>query len=228
MKVIPQFLNLVNSKIMSESLILKASKKLAHHYHAGITRKYPDKETGIRPPYVTHTDGVREIVRLYGGTDIQQAAADLHDVLEDVLKDRSRGPTTLLEALVAEANDSPTVYADSNEVLILVQELTNVYTSERYPNLNKNERNLLEAARLKRISAEGKLVKMADIIYNAQDIVENDPGYAPLYLKALQHKLWEMYTGTNEQGKQYLSDIFQYADGVINHQFNKLKFYKNK
>ncbi len=213
--------------------IVQAAQILAHKYHKGVTRKYANKETGIKPPYTTHTDGVAETVKLYGGNAIQQAAAHLHDVKEDVLTGSDGYDIieddlkTIIYADITDGRreEERFITIDIKDVISMVKDLTDVYTKEAYRNLNKDERNVLEANRLRDIKTDSKLVKMGDINYNAGDIVEHDPGYAPKYLKALEYKLNIMYTFTPHDEKPKLTDLYEYTYGVIAHQFNKLKFH---
>jgi (p)ppGpp synthase/HD superfamily hydrolase len=56
---------------------IELADALAVRAHAGQVRK------GANTPYIEHPRGVAELVRLYGGSEDQQIAALLHDVLED-------------------------------------------------------------------------------------------------------------------------------------------------
>jgi GTP pyrophosphokinase len=115
--------------------------------HEGQMRK-----DGITP-YIVHPLGVAESVRRYGGTEAQYIAALLHDTIEDC------------EVLWGEIND-----AFGRAVADLVEELTNVYTKEAYPELNRAARKKLEDERIAGISDEAKLVKICDIAYNINDL----------------------------------------------------------
>ena len=63
-----------------ESNLIAKAKLFAHNAHDSINqrRKYTDQ------PYWVHTDAVADTVAAYGGTATMVAAANLHDVLEDV------------------------------------------------------------------------------------------------------------------------------------------------
>lgn len=92
-------------------------------------------------------------------------AALLHDTLED---------TELTEAAIAQT------FGPS--VLELVLELTDEYTSENYPGLNREQRKQREAERLARCSLEARVIKLADMEVNTSSIVAHDPGFAKVYL----------------------------------------------
>lgn len=66
--------------------IVENAELFARERHAGQFRKGKAKE-----PYVTHLEEVYSLVKQWGGSDIEQAAAWLHDTVEDC------PPTSLLE-----------------------------------------------------------------------------------------------------------------------------------
>jgi hypothetical protein len=63
-----------------------------------------------------------------------------------------------------------------------VLEVTDVYTTDAYSHLNRKARKELGTARLATVSAEAKLIKLADIADNTSSIVERDPGFARVNL----------------------------------------------
>ena len=127
-------------------------------------RKYTDE------PYVVHPIRVATIVA--GQTENADilSAALLHDVLEDVApKEPHYGPDSIRITF-------------GETVLRLVHELTDVFTSEAFPQVNRKDRKLREANRLAGISPEAQLVKLADMIDNAGTIVTEAPNFARTYL----------------------------------------------
>ena len=132
----------------------------AKNAHEGQVRKYTGE------PYFNHVESVGK--RVAAITDNQEviAAAILHDTLEDT-------DVTLNELIIG----------FGQEVAWLVVELTDQYTSKRYPELNRKARKKLEALRLADISTQAKLIKREDIEDNTSTIVEFDPGFAKIYLK---------------------------------------------
>lgn len=142
------------SKLYDEAL---AFATLKHH---GQVRKYTGE------PYVTHCVAVAEEVRRRGGSPEVVTAALLHDTLEDT-------ETTGVELL---DKFGPVVAR-------LVEELTDEFTKQKYPELNRAQRKLAEAARLGQISASAKLIKLCDLADNTRSIVEHDPDFAVVYLR---------------------------------------------
>lgn len=150
------------------------SRQYAHFAHNLIkqTRKYTGE------PYHRHTDNVRKTVKTFGGNKYQLAAADLHDVREDVFT-KLKADKRWFALWVMETIYNWFPY----QVRVLVSELTDVYTSENYPDKNRAWRKEREAFRISLISDEGKLIKLADLFDNTYSIVEHDKGFAITYLK---------------------------------------------
>jgi (p)ppGpp synthase/HD superfamily hydrolase len=140
--------------------IVAVASNVAMEAHHKQVRKYTGE------PYWTHCLAVARQVEEWGGTPEMIAAAYLHDVLED-----TDYPLTRLY----EVFGSP--------VVNIVRELTDEYTKERYPTLNRAERKDAEARRLGRISLEARVVKLADINDNTSSIVAHDPNFARTYLR---------------------------------------------
>jgi (p)ppGpp synthase/HD superfamily hydrolase len=159
-------------------------EKLARELHGEQKRKY----TG--DPYVNHTVAVAQIVKTYGGDESMVYAAILHDVLEDT-------PTTEddLFSYITEITGDVKL---SMDVLRLVRELTDVYTKESYPDVNRRGRKELEAMRLGRISPKAQTIKYADLLDNGMDIMSNDPNFGKVYLREKEEILKYMNKGNQE------------------------------
>ncbi len=69
------------------------------------------------------------------------------------------------------------------EILNRVNDLTDYYTKERFPELNRRQRKEKEAFRLGALPEISQSVKYADLIDNTSSIVEHDPNFAEIYLK---------------------------------------------
>ena len=126
------------------------------HHQADQRRKYSNA------PYIVHPQAVAELVRHAGADESMLAAAWLHDTLEDT-------PTTF--------NQLQQLFGQ--EVAVLVRMLTNPQTSRDDTRLQKKQRHLQHSARA---SAKAQTIKLADIIDNTKDIVDNDPEFASVYL----------------------------------------------
>lgn len=70
----------------------------------------------------------------------------------------------------------------AHEICAGVQDLTDVFTAESYPYLNRAIRKQCEALRLHTISRTAQIVKCCDLIDNTQSIVQHDPGFAAKYI----------------------------------------------
>ena len=129
--------------------------------HGDQRRKY----TG-NPYFTEHCIPVADRVREMGGDENMIIAALLHDTVED----------------------TDTTYAEIQErfgsdVADLVHELTDRYTPEDYPDMNRAARKKAEAERLGKASPRAKLIKLCDMADNTKSIVMHDPGFATVYLR---------------------------------------------
>lgn len=132
---------------------------LGAHAAVGQVRKY----TG--DPYIVHPATVAEIVSRTPdvGEDMIMAAL-LHDVVEDTAV-----TIDVIEELFGFVIGS------------LVFDLTDEYTKEKYPDLNRAERKLREAKRYAWAGYEVKTIKLADGIDNTTSIVRHDPEFLKTY-----------------------------------------------
>lgn len=136
------------------NLVLRAKQfAIEAHDSIGQVRKYTGE------PYHVHVIAVAELVREKTEDDEIVAAAYLHDVLEDVAPTMNQYGE---DAIRQEFGD---------RVLSLVLELTDVFTKENYPELNRKKRKSLEADRLSKISEGAKLIKRADIFDNNKTLM---------------------------------------------------------
>nr|WP_246480510.1 HD domain-containing protein [Motiliproteus sediminis] len=119
-------------------------------------------------PYWVHPQAVAGRVAKVSDDQTMIAAAWLHDVLEDT-------PVT--------APQLRSRFGD--RVTSLVIDLTNI---SRYEDGNRAVRKRIDREHTARAQADAKTIKLADIIDNVSEIVDNDPGFARIYLveKALQ------------------------------------------
>ncbi len=137
--------------------------------HSGQKRKYSDDD------YIIHPIAVAELVAKKGGDTNQVLAALLHDVVEDT----PFTGTDIYNMLL----DKGFNIEDADDVSKLVNELTDVYTKENYPALNRAKRKSREAERLGSCSARGQFIKACDMIDNSISIVDEDPAFAKVYLR---------------------------------------------
>ncbi len=171
-----QFISFGNMEWTSQQ---KALLEFVKSWHGDQKRKY----TGV--PYWTHLVAVATIVKPYAPEGVEIALC--HDLFEDT----SCGEDELLTFLIE------TGYTKDKADTILkgTLELTDQFVPKAYPHLNRKERKQKEAERLGKISALAQTVKYADLIDNSSSIVEEDPGFARIYLSEKQDILKVMRAG---------------------------------
>jgi guanosine-3',5'-bis(diphosphate) 3'-pyrophosphohydrolase len=172
--------------------ILKQVKDFSDRAHGKQMRKYaPDR-------YIVHPVRVMEICRQFTSSAPVLAAALLHDVLEDTDTDKDQ----LYEFLTTIMDEK-----DARHTLQLVVELTDVYTKANYPHLNRRKRKTKESERLANTSAESQSVKYADIIDNSNEIVEQDPDFANVFLRECSVLLKNMNKGDRQLHQQAIEVV---------------------
>ena len=163
------------------------AKEFAREAHKDQFRKYKNE------PYIEHPIRVAQLVRTVPHTPAMICAAYLHDVVEDT-------PVNIDEIR----------QRFGDRVATYVQELTDVYVKNDYPHLNRKRRKEKEVERLSKISVEAKTVKLADVIDNTRDIVENDKGFARKYVPEME-ALVEALQGGNF--KLLMKAIYEVENG---------------
>jgi len=171
--------------------------------HKGQFRKYTGE------PYHVHPYAVAELVSSYVQSEFTIEIALCHDLFEDTDCDRSMLLSVLTEKLGYELQDS-------RYICHHVEELTDVYTSEAYPDFNRDIRKGLEFIRLRDISSISQSVKYADLIDNTESIVDRDEKFAKVYLKEKEVLLQRMRDG----------DMYLFADcvGALRDAFKYLEY----
>lgn len=168
--------------------------KFVQQQHKGQIRKYTNK------PYHTHLASVAYIVSQHTTPEsLSIEIALCHDLLED-----TKCTDTLLKQKLIEFGYTQ---EETLQILITVIELTDVYTKEAFPSLNRKARKQLEAHRLHSISPLGQTVKYADLLDNTESIVLHDKGFAEVYLKEKRFILSGMTDGDNELYQLIINQI---------------------
>jgi (p)ppGpp synthase/HD superfamily hydrolase len=134
--------------------------------HGEQKRKYTGE------PYVNHCLQVAELVSEFEGDCIEIALC--HDLFEDTKCDFKM----LYNELIRLEYERKEAY----DICTNVTELSDKFTHEDYPYLNRKQRKINEAERLGKISFKSQSVKYADLINNTESIVANDKGFAKVYL----------------------------------------------
>lgn len=160
--------------------------------HEGQLRKYTGE------PYYNHLYNVSQIAK--GKGHLAEEIGLCHDLLEDT--NCSEDELTL--CLISIGYYTNECYF----IVSCVKELTDKYTHEAYPHINRTERKRLEIDRLSKISITSQTVKYADIIDNCSTIFANDPNFSKVYLKEKQELLGVMREGDSE--------LWQRAFSIVN------------
>ena len=148
--------------------ILASVRAYADEAHGEQVRKYSDER------YIQHPIRVMETLRDYVDDLPVLAAALLHDVLEDTSITKRKLGKFLESVMEKEAAD---------RTLKLVEELTDVYVTTDYPNMNRRTRKTKEFDRLAQISPEAQTIKYADLIDNLNDIHKDETDFTLVYIR---------------------------------------------
>jgi (p)ppGpp synthase/HD superfamily hydrolase len=127
------------------------------HESIGQKRKYTGED------YIVHPIEVSQIVKSVGGSEVMQAAALLHDTVED---------TNVTNAEIVE-HFGPAIAK-------LVNELTDISKLE---DGNRALRKEMDREHSASASADAQTVKLADLISNSKSIVKHDPNFAKVYIR---------------------------------------------
>lgn len=142
--------------------LVESAKRYAIEMHGSINHKR--KYTG--DPYHVHLAAVADLVASVDGTKEMIAAAWLHDVVEDTA-----------------CSHEDIKKRFGNEVARLVRELTDV---SRPPDGNRAIRKAMDREHLAKASVEARTIKLADLVNNAESIVEHGGGFARIYMNEMR------------------------------------------
>lgn len=152
--------------------MVEEAKEFAREAHRDQFRKYKNEA------YIEHPIRVAALVRTVAHTTEMLCAAYLHDVVEDT--------DVTIENIEERFG---------KKVAELVHELTDQYVKENYRHLNRSKRKENEVERQSKISSDAKTVKLADVIDNTRDIVENDRDFARRYVPEMEAMVEALYGG---------------------------------
>lgn len=130
------------------------------HRAVNQTRKYTGE------PYINHPTAVMRLLETHSSeavADAQRAAALLHDTVEDT------------EVTIAEIEQH-----FGAEVAELVGWLTDV---SKPSDGNRRTRKALDLAHTALAPRAAKNIKLCDLVHNATDITDHDPGFARVWLR---------------------------------------------
>jgi (p)ppGpp synthase/HD superfamily hydrolase len=172
--------------------ILTDVQNFAAEAHKGQRRKYADED------YIFHPIRVSSICRNINASLPVLAAALLHDVVEDTDVNFTRLKIFLEQVM----NES-----DAYTTFQLVKDLTDVYTYNNYPTLNRRQRKDKEYERLAFVQPDAQTIKYADIIDNCMDIAESGDDFAPKFLQECQQLLKKIRKGN--------ATLYQQAQSMV-------------
>jgi (p)ppGpp synthase/HD superfamily hydrolase len=127
--------------------------------HKGQKRKYTGED------YIVHPISVSALVKKHGGSEIQQAGALLHDVVEDT------------QYTLADINAN-----FGSQVATLVKWLTD---TSRPEDGNRKTRKEIDRNRLGNAPADVQMIKLADMIDNSTTIFTLDKNFAPVFKREM-------------------------------------------
>lgn len=140
--------------------IVANALNLAFTAHKGQYRKYGDKV-----PYIQHPIRVAfHAAQIFMNLEVPVAAALLHDVLEDT----KLPPEDIKDCC-------------GNDVLFLVQELTNPSHLPENKKKLRAERKFIDREHIKLVSYQAKVIKLCDRIDNLKDIKKAPDDFKQLY-----------------------------------------------
>ena len=171
-------------------MILSQRQELLREFvikaHGDQKRKYSDE------PYIVHLDFVASmVVPFIPKYPLIWEVAICHDLFEDTL-----AAQIINEELIRIG------YIDEEMFIIVsgIYDLTDVFTKETCPHLNREGRKRNESNRLGRTCPSSQTTKYADLIHNTESIVENDPKFAvtylqekAMYLQKMRNGEWDLY-----------------------------------
>ena len=166
--------------------VVKKALEFATEAHKGQVRKYTGE------PYIVHPIEVMELVKQVIDDPEMQAAALLHDVVEDT-------PVSINEI---KDEFGPRVAA-------LVSDLTDVSKPE---DGNRALRKELDRQHTAKASPDAKTVKLADLISNGKSIIKDDPNFAKVFMKEKAALLDVMTEGIIILFKQASDMVASYFD----------------
>jgi (p)ppGpp synthase/HD superfamily hydrolase len=152
--------------------MVEKALEFARKAHKGQVRKYTGE------PYVVHPIEVMGIVRGVTDDPEMQAAALLHDVVEDC-------PVTIEDI----------EQSFGSRVAALVDDLTDVSKPE---DGNRAVRKELDRQHTAKASPAAKTIKLADLISNSRSIIRFDPNFAKVFMKEKARLLEVLVEGDTE------------------------------
>jgi guanosine-3',5'-bis(diphosphate) 3'-pyrophosphohydrolase len=183
-----------------EAQVLESIIHFTDQAHGDQKRKY----TGERS--IVHAIRVMQTCQQYSHDRSILAAALMHDILEDTTVTREQIGTFLSGIFKS---------AEAVKTVDMVVELTDVFTKQNFPQLNRRLRKEREVARLSSVSVDAQTIKYADVMDNAVNIAQHDPDFGYIYLKECESLLKKMSRGN--------PILYERAKHTVNECLDKVK-----
>jgi (p)ppGpp synthase/HD superfamily hydrolase len=174
--------------------------EFAARAHGEQRRKFVDEA------YINHPVRVMELCQQYKKSIPVSAAALLHDVLED-----TEVTAEEMQVFLNSAMSLP----DAKHTMILVKDLTDIYTHTSYPEWNRRMRKAKERERLAKAHPDAHTIKYADIIDNSESIAGSGDDFAVKFLNECLAILEKMQSGNKELHKKAMETV-EAALGKVN------------
>jgi (p)ppGpp synthase/HD superfamily hydrolase len=159
--------------------------------HKGQIKKYSGQ------PYFSHLMNVADMAKPV--TSFGYEIGLCHDILEDTKVTENE----LFEALLSFGYSEN----EANYITIRVVELTDIFTSEAYPELSRETRKELEISQMPKISPGAQTVKYCDLIDNMNLVIKFDHENTYQYLQKKKRLLNSMIDGNEKIRRQALEII---------------------
>lgn len=166
-------------------------------FHRGQRRKYADEY------YYHHPVRVAEAADKYYPESCGYEVGLCHDLLEDT-KCTSDKLGMFLYLLGYDVVETQLIVEG-------VIDLTDVYTKENFPGLNRGRRKQMEAVRLSKCSKFSQTIKFCDFEDNTSSIVSTAPKFAKVYLKEKRYALNLMVLGDQDLRNRLIEDTNVYT-----------------
>jgi len=182
---------------MKLSLRRKLLVLYVRFFHRGQYRKYGNER------YFHHPVRVAEMADKYYPTRSAYEIGLCHDLFEDTSCTASR-LANCLRLLGYNVEDI-------HNIIDGVEDLTDKYTKEAYPSMNRGQRKQREAIRLSQCPTIVQTIKMCDFKDNTKDIVLRDPKFALTYLREKRYALNLMVSGDKKLRQELILDTGIYT-----------------
>lgn len=141
-------------------------------------------------PYWVHTEWTMEKLAWLTNNENRLIGQLGHDFWEDVV---TKNPNYKAEQVLELFGE---------EAYTHMKDLTDVYTSEAFPQYNRATRKGLEVKRIALVPVMSKNGKLADLIHNTDSIVNHDANFARIYLL----EKWNMLKVLQEADRGFLAE----------------------